>query len=110
MGQKPEMKTLEDGMRGPIIRFDTKDGITVEKVGDAIDIYVIPPLTIAHGVLCEMITGDPMDDNERELAWGYLAIMQNAIIMLTRIEEEARKDFQQRRNASGTVRRCGNDT
>jgi len=97
MGQR-ETKTLEDGMRGPIIRFDPEDGITADKVGDAIDLCVIPPLTIAHSMLCEMITGDPMDINERERAWGYLAIMQNAIVMLARIGEEAQKDFMQRHN------------
>jgi hypothetical protein len=99
MGQR-EAKTLEDGMRGPVIRFDPENGITADKVGDAIDLYVIPPLTIAHNMLCEMITGDPMNDTERERAWGYLAIMKNAILMLNRIGEEAQKDFSQRRNAS----------
>lgn len=99
--EQKKVKTLEDRMRGPIIRFDPEVGITADKVGDAIDIHAISPLTIAHSELCEMITGDPMDDNERERAWDYLAIMHNAIIMLARIGEEAQKDFLQRQNAGG---------
>jgi hypothetical protein len=108
MGEK-ETKTLEDGMRGLIIRFDPAAGITADRVGDAIDLHVIPPLTIAHSELCEMITGDPINDNERERAWGYLAIIQIAIILLARIGEEAQKDFQ-RRNSSGQAMGCGNDS
>jgi len=100
MGQR-ETKTLEDGMRGPIIHFDPEAGIKVDNVADALDMHIIPPLTIVHSELCEMITGDPMNGCERERAWGYLAIMQNAIVILTRIGEEAQKDSMQRHNACG---------
>jgi hypothetical protein len=87
--EQEKLNTLEGRLRGPLISFEREKGVTVHDVNDAIDLHVIPPLTICYNELREMITGDPMDDIERERAWGYLAILRNAIAMLIRIEEEA---------------------
>ncbi len=97
MGQR-ELRTLEDSMRGPIIHFDKEDGMGLNHLSDAIDLHIIPPLVIAHSQLCEMNCGETMDRSDRETVSGYLAIMRNAIIMLTRIAEEAQEDYARRHN------------
>lgn len=80
--------TMGDLISGNLITFDSKEGMTAVDFMNAIDLHCMQPLILAYDELDEIVNELP-DNNLRGKAFGYLAVIRNAIILLDRMGKEA---------------------
>ena len=87
-GKVRKKKSVEDWIRGPIVRIDSSEEITARHVVEAIDIHIMPALVLVYEELADLCCENLSDHNKLQ-AENYLQIFHNTLVLLSRIEAEA---------------------
>lgn len=89
--------SMEELIRGPLVRpLDPKTGITARDYMDAINLNIMPSLSLVYDKLSS-IAEVIEPEREKDEAFVYLSVLHNSIVLLDRMGEEALKDYFQRR-------------